>query len=137
VLCAGPEAETSGIRAQAARASGLALNDLEAALARALQQPRAGRHPQVESAMVADATLRRISARLTALRYAVETAEPDALAAWSGWITATLSSLGGEGDGVLPPMPSAPRSEGLTRLVAQIELLGETLAPAATRTARA
>lgn len=87
--------------------------------------------------MVADATLRRISARLTALRYAVETAEPDALAAWSGWITATLSSLGGEGDGVLPPMPAAPRSEGLTRLVAQIELLGETLAPAATRTARA
>lgn len=135
VLCAGPEAEASGLRAQAARGAGLALNDLEAALARALQQPRAGRHPQVESAMVADATLRRISARLTALRYAVEVAEPEALAAWSGWITATLSSLGGEGEGTSPPMPSVPRSEGLTRLVAQIELLGETLAPAAARSA--
>ena len=83
--------------------------------------------------MVADATLRRISARLTALRYAVEAAEPEALAAWSGWITATLSSLGGEGEGTSPPMPSVPRSEGLTRLVAQIELLGETLAPTAAR----
>jgi hypothetical protein len=86
--------------------------------------------------MVADATLRRISARLMALRYAVEVAEPEALAAWSGWITATLSTLGGEGEDPSPPMPSVPRSEGLTRLVAQIELLGETLAPPAARSAR-
>lgn len=127
VLCAGPEAETSGARAQAARAAGLALNDLEAALARALQQPRAGRHPQVETAMVADATLRRISARLTALRYAVETAEPEARAAWSGWVTATLASLAGEG--TAPPMPAAPHGDGLRRLVAQVELLAETLGP--------
>lgn len=131
VLCAGHEAETSGARAQAARAAGLALNDLEAALARALQQPRAGRHPQVETAMVADATLRRISARLTALRYAVETAEPEALAAWSGWITATLANLGGEG--APAPMPAAPHSDGLRRLVGQVELLAETLAPTPAR----
>ncbi|KQP93202.1 cyclic nucleotide-binding protein [Methylobacterium sp. Leaf113] len=131
VLCAGPEAEASGLRAQASRGAGLALNDLEAALARALQQPRAGRHPQVESAMVADATLRRISARLTALRYAVETAEPEALAAWSGWVTVALSSLGG--DGAMPPMPTAPRSDGLSRLVAQVELLAETLNPSTRR----
>ena len=136
VLCAGPEAEASGLRAQAARGAGLALNDLEAALARALQQPRAGRHPQVEAAMVADATLRRISARLMALRYAVEVADPEALAAWSGWITATLSNLGGEDEDPSPPMPSVPRSDGLTRLVAQIELLGETLASPGARSTR-
>ena len=81
--------------------------------------------------MVADATLRRISARLTALRYAVETAEPEALAAWSGWVTVTLSSLGG--DGAMPPMPTAPRSAGLSRLVAQVELLAETLNPSTKR----
>jgi uncharacterized membrane protein YccC len=129
VLCAGSEAETSGARAQAARAAGLALNDLEAALARALQQPRAGRHPQVETAMVADATLRRISARLTALRYAPEPAQPEILAAWSGWITATLASLAGEG--TPPPVPVSPQSEGLRRLVGQVELLSETLTSSA------
>ena len=127
VLCAGPEAEVPGIRSQAARAAGLALNDLEAALARALQQPRAGRHPQVETAMVADAALRRISARLTALRYAPETAEPEARAAWSGWVAATLASLAGEG--TAPPVPAAPHGDGLRRLVAQVELLAGTLAP--------
>jgi uncharacterized membrane protein YccC len=135
VLGTGAEAEASGARAQAARAAGLALNDLEAALARALQQPRAGRHPQVEMAMVADATLRRISARLTALRYAAETADPDALAAWSDWIAATLASLGGEG--TPPGMPDAPRSDGLRRLVGQVELLAETLKPGGTRPAGA
>ena len=65
----------------------------------------------------------------TAMRRAVLVMGPGQAPLWA--------DLGGEGDGVLPPMPSAPRSEGLTRLVAQIELLGETLAPAATRTARA
>ena len=135
VLCTGPEAETSGARAQAARAVGLALSDLEAALARALQQPRAGRHPHVETAMVADATLRRISARLTALRYAAETADAEALAAWSGWITATLASLGGEG--ALPPMPKARHTDGLRRLVGQVELLSETLNPSPERIATA
>ncbi|WP_313898399.1 FUSC family protein [Methylobacterium sp. J-068] len=137
VLCSGPESEASGARAQGARAAGLALNDLEAALARALQQPRAGRHPQVETAMVADAALRRISARLTALRYAAETGEPEALAAWSAWITETLASLGGE-EAPPPvrtplPMPAAPHSEGLRRLVGQVELLSETLNPTPTR----
>lgn len=131
VLCAGPEAETSGARPQAARAAGLSLSDLEAALARALQQPRAGRHPQVEIAMVADATLRRIAAQITTRRYAAETTETESLAVWGSWISDTLASLGGEG--ILPAMPEVPQAEGLRRLVGQVELLTETLNPGGAR----
>lgn len=120
-------AEPNSDATQAARATGLALNDLEAALARALQQPRAGRHPQVELAMVADATLRRIGARLTALRYASDIAESDADAAWIAWITATLTRLAAGETATRPP--EVPRSDTLRRLASQVELLAETLHP--------
>lgn len=127
VLSGRAEAERSGAAGQAARASGLALNDLEAALARALQQPRAGRHPQVESAMVADATLRRIGARLSALRYATDPPASGTEEAWAAWIIASLVQLAaGEG---APRPPDLPRSDGLRRLAAQVELLAETLHP--------
>ncbi|WP_375463137.1 FUSC family protein [uncultured Methylobacterium sp.] len=114
-----------------ARVSGLALNDLEAALSRALQQPRAGHHPEVEAAMVADATLRRISARLTVLRHARGTASPDD-GAWSAWITGTLRALA-EGCERLPDRPEGTRSPSLGRLVAQAALLTETLRPGQAR----
>jgi uncharacterized membrane protein YccC len=128
VLSDPAEAERSGAAGQAARATGLALNDLEAALARALQQPRAGRHPQVESAMVADATLRRIGARLTALRYDSDRAASEAEGAWAAWITATLAHLAAGEPATRPP--DGPRSDILRRLASQVELLAGTLHPA-------
>ena len=126
----GPARETAiGPRG---RATGLALNDLEAALSRALQQPRAGHHPEVESAMVADATLRRISARLTVLRHAAEVASVEA-EVWRVWIVESLRALGE--DRPLPERPEGDRDPSLTRLVAQVELLAGTLRPGRTREA--
>lgn len=130
VLSNRAEAERDGTAEAAARASGLALNTLEAALSRALQQPRSGRHPQVETAMVADATLRRIGARLSALRYAADPARSGpSCDPWIAWITDALARLA-EAEGAPPPHPDAPRAEGLVRLVSQVELLAETLRPA-------
>lgn len=126
VLRAAPgEAREAAISSRA-RAAGLALNDLEAALSRALQQPRAGGHPEVEAAMVADATLRRISARLTVLRHAPEAAAPEA-EAWRSWIAATLAALGQ--DRPLPERPDLERGQSLARLVSQVDLLSGTLRP--------
>jgi uncharacterized membrane protein YccC len=125
------EAREAAILAQT-RATGLALNDLEAALSRALQQPRAGHHPEVESALVADATLRRISARLTVLRHAPEAADP-AAEAWRGWIAATLTAL--SADRPLPARPDRDRGQSLARLVSQADLLVGTLRPAELRAA--
>ncbi len=121
---AGPDREAT-IQAST-RATGLALNDLEAALSRALQQPRAGHHPEVESALVADATLRRISARLTVLRHAPEAVDPEA-EPWRAWIAATLAALGE--DRPLPERPDRNRAQSLTRLVSQVDLLVGTLRP--------
>jgi len=121
---AGPEREAAILAG--ARATGLALNDLEAALSRALQQPRAGHHPEVESALVADATLRRISARLTVLRHAPEAVDP-AAEPWRAWIAATLAALGE--DRPLPEQPAHDRGQSLTRLVSQVDLLVGTLRP--------
>ena len=118
------EAERAARTDAAARAAGLALNDLEAALARAFQQPRAGRHADVGTAMTADATLRRISARLSALRFTPGESAPGE-AAWRAWIVAALDALSA---GAPPPAPpEAARGESLTRLVAQVDLLAETL----------
>ncbi len=110
-----------------ARGTGIALNDLEAALSRALQQPRAGHHPEVEAALVADATLRRISARLTVLRHAGAPARPEDRA-WEGWITETLAALA-EDRRELPARPDGARHPALARLVGQVELLIGTLRP--------
>ena len=125
------EARLSGC----ARNAGIALNDLEAALSRALQQPRAGHHPEVEAAMVADATLRRISARLTVLRHAgAPTGAEDG--AWKTWIPSTLRALA-ENRSPLPDRPDGARSPQLQRLVAQVDLLTGTLRPGQVRAATA
>lgn len=131
-------AEASGPAREArlaacARSAGLALNDLEAALARALQQPRAGHHPEVEAAMVADAALRRISARLTVLRHAGAPAGPGD-GAWKAWVSGILAALA-EDRQALPPRPEGARGPALMRLVAQVELLAGTLRPDQARAA--
>ncbi|GJE15028.1 MULTISPECIES: FUSC family protein [Methylobacterium] len=126
----GPEREAAILATT--RAAGLALNDLEAALSRALQQPRAGHHPEVEAALVADATLRRISARLTVLRHAPEAADPKA-ETWRDWIAATLAAV--SEDRPVPERPARDRGQSLVRLVSQVELLVGTLRPAELRAA--
>ena len=126
-----PPPEREARLSTCARHAGLALNDLEAALSRALQQPRAGHHPEVEAAMVADATLRRISARLTVLRHAGAPTQVED-GTWKAWIAATLQALA-ENRYPLPDRPDGVRSPQLQRLVAQVDLLTGTLRPAEVR----
>ena len=133
VLKAAPGEDRDAATGATARAAGLALNDLEAALSRALQQPRAGQHPEVEAAMVADATLRRISARLSVLRHLPEASDPEDTA-WRDWIVGTLAALG-EGEASLPPRPETPRGPSFARLAAQVDLLTGTLRPGESRAA--
>jgi hypothetical protein len=83
---------------------------------------------------VADATLRRISARLTVLRHAPEAADPRA-EAWRGWIAATLAALGE--DRPLPGRPDLDRGQSLVRLISQVDLLVGTLRPGELRAATA
>ncbi|MCJ2012794.1 FUSC family protein [Methylobacterium sp. J-076] len=132
VLSAPPGEDREAAIGTAARTAGLALNDLEAALSRALQQPRAGHHPEVEAAMVADATLRRISARLSVLRHAPDATAP-ALPAWKDWIVDTLAALAADGAG-LPARPDTLQGPSFSRLAAQVDLLTGTLRPGGGRT---
>ncbi|MFC6739563.1 hypothetical protein [Methylobacterium tardum] len=83
---------------------------------------------------MADATLRRISARLTVLRHAPEAADPKA-GIWRDWITATLAALGA--DRPLPARPDLNQGQSLTRLVSQVDLLAGTLRPGQIRAAAA
>jgi uncharacterized membrane protein YccC len=111
----------------AARAAGLASNNLEAALSRALQEPRRRGRSRIEAAMVADATLRRMAGRLAMLRHEPELAGPDAAAwrAWRDWLGQALArTAGGE---ALPPKPEGAESEAFGRIAAQVELLAGTL----------
>lgn len=119
----------AGSAEAARRAAGMATNNLEACISRALQEPRGGRRPAVGTATLVDATLRRIAGRLSALRHdptahaTLTAAEGDA---WRDWITASLGSLTA-GDGPLPPRPPLPQGEALldplARIARQIELL--------------
>ncbi|MGY2052181.1 FUSC family protein [Methylobacterium sp. JK268] len=111
----------------AARAAGLATNNLEASLSRALQEPRRRRRSRIEAAMVADATLRRMAGRLSSLRHDPEPRglPPEAWRGWGTWMAAALARIAsGEAP---PPRPDAPEAEPLTRIAAQIELLAVTL----------
>jgi uncharacterized membrane protein YccC len=107
----------------ARRAAGMASNNLEAALARALLEPHKRRDPMIERGAIADAALRRMAGRLSVL--AVDPPLIDAAArplwqAWSDWLG---RCLGGE---ILPrpPLPEGPGADTLVRLARQVELIG-------------
>jgi uncharacterized membrane protein YccC len=109
------------------RQAGLASNNLEATLQRAMHEPRRGQRDRLQSVMVADATLRRIAGRLAALSLdpAVLAAEP--LHPLSRWVPEALHALGRNTP--LPPRPPVEAGfEPLDRLARQVELLAFTLA---------
>jgi uncharacterized membrane protein YccC len=60
-----PDADADFGRAR--RAAGLASNNLEASLARAMQEPRRSHRDRLQAVLVADATLRRVAGRLIAI----------------------------------------------------------------------
>jgi hypothetical protein len=107
---------------RARRAAGLASNNLEASLARVMQEPRRGQRDRLQAALVADGTLRRIAGRLTAISL-----DPPAGAALreAGWVVATLNALA-EGDDH-PTAPCPATNDTLGRLARQTALLAEVM----------
>jgi uncharacterized membrane protein YccC len=116
----------------ARRQAGLASNNLEATLQRAMHEPRRGQRDRLQAILVADAALRRIAGRLVALSIDPQTACAASAAATRQWIMATLQALA-EGNPT-EPRPETPSGiEGLERLARQVELLAFSLRKAETR----
>ncbi len=119
---------------RARRAAGLASNNLEASLSRAMQEPGARRSASTDAVLTADAILRRVAGRLAAL--AVERAEPPDQAestdwlAWAAWVEASLAAMA---DRRSPPErdPRCRPDPALDRIARQVDLLaglGERIA---------
>jgi hypothetical protein len=106
------------------RQAGLASNNLEASLQRALHEPRRGQRDRLAAILVADATLRRIAGRLAAISLdAAALPHPDLRA----WAVDALHALATASP--IPPRPAShPDAESLDRLARQIELLAFTIA---------
>lgn len=122
---------SDGALEAARRQAGLASNNLEASISRALLEPHRSRDPALGSAIVTNAALRRIAGRLSVLsleRPVIrETARPLWLA-WRDWLDAMLSGAARK-----EPRPQSLNAEPevdntLARLARQAELIvyGET-----------
>lgn len=105
----------------ARRAAGLSSNNLEASIARALQEPRAPR-ARLQAALVADAALRRIAGRLIALSLS------PAPCANCAWAVRALDALATGAP--LPPRPPVTGDEQMDRLTRQVAVLPEIVARA-------
>ena len=107
---------------RARRAAGLASNNLEVSLGRVMQEPGRGQRDRLEAVLVADATLRRIAGRLTAI--ALDPL-PRGAGAEAAWVISALQALT-DGDAVAPaPLPCG--REMLDRLARQTALLPEIM----------
>ncbi|HYM03911.1 MAG TPA: FUSC family protein [Stellaceae bacterium] len=118
---------------QARRAAGLASNNAEASISRALLEPRAGRQDRLETAMVIDAALRRLAGRLSAMQLDPtlrRLCAPEVIRIWRDWIAGAMEALA-EGAAVAPPRPLAPggsQSDAFSRSARQIELMAGAMA---------
>jgi uncharacterized membrane protein YccC len=117
---------------QARRAAGVASNNLEASLQRALLEPR-GAGATAGPALTVDAALRRIAGRLSAM-HVTGTAGRDRAAwhAWSDWIGECGARLA-DGRIDLPPRPKLPEGDpqapALARIARQWEVVAGALVP--------
>jgi uncharacterized membrane protein YccC len=116
-----PPASPGVSSGEARRAAGLASNNLEAAIGRALQEPRRRHRDRVEAAMVVDAALRRLSGRLVALQHEAQAGDR---AGWGEWVGRALDAVAGRQ--AVPPRPEGG-SESLLRIARQIELVDGAL----------
>ena len=115
---------------RARRAAGVASNNLETSLSRALNEPRRNQREQLQSAMVVDAALRRMAGRLSALQLDPHHADgigPDALRSWRRWMGEALTALA-NGAPVPGQRPPGRAPDALLRIARQIELLDGTAA---------
>ena len=126
----------------ARRTAGIASNTLEAALNRAMQEPRGAERAQATAtptvttaaALVVDAALRRFAARLLSLQHdpAQAGTDPATLATWRTWLARSFDALQANA-----PLDHDPPSEydhpALGRIARQVELMAGTLAPKPSR----
>ena len=112
------------------RRAGLASNNLEASLSRALQEPRRRRARRMEALLAADAALRRLGGGFVALRFdpaAREGLDDAAWQDWRRWLPGGLEALSSDGRR-LERMPEAPSKSTLARLGRGVVLLGGLMA---------
>ncbi len=102
------------------RAAGLASNNLEASLTRAMQEPRADRD-RLQAVLVADATLRRIAGRLGAIALDRKNIDFTQHALVLGWLPDALNAMAEQRP--VPPRPEARADDALERLARQVALL--------------
>jgi uncharacterized membrane protein YccC len=113
---------------RARRAAGLASNNIEASVSRAMLEPGNAARDRLEAAMVIDAALRRFAGRLSAMQLDPGLREAFAAETWRGWrdwIGASMQALAA-GQGRLaarPPIAAGPRAEAMLRMARQIELM--------------
>jgi uncharacterized membrane protein YccC len=117
---------------RARRAAGLASNNAEASISRALLEPGTAAHDRLEAAMVVDAALRRFAGRLSAMQLdpALGPAcAPTVWHQWRAWIAGTMQSLAAGSTDVAPrpPLPAGLQSDALNRIARQIELMAGAL----------
>ncbi|MDX7952285.1 FUSC family protein [Lichenihabitans sp. Uapishka_5] len=106
-----------GSQAAARRAAGVASNNLEAALSRAMQEPRRVRNHEIEAGLVVDAALRRFGGALMALQHEARGGLTPGtnLLAWRRWIEVALVDLA-SGRAVNHPAPAASPGSALERI---------------------
>jgi uncharacterized membrane protein YccC len=110
----------------ARRAAGMASNNLETTLSRAMLEPRRSVRAELQAMMVMDAALRRMAGRLSALQldpHGADGIDPDSLRAWRQWIGGSLRAMA-DGPAELAHRPAGRAPEPLMRIARQIELMG-------------
>ncbi len=106
----------------ARRAAGMASNNLEASLARALAEPHKEGDQAIERGAVVDAALRRMAGRLSLLALDRPVIPPDSRPIWRDWQAWLTQSLAAKPP-ARPPLPAGPGADALTRLARQVELI--------------
>ncbi|MDX5930977.1 FUSC family protein [Acidiphilium acidophilum] len=109
----------------ARRQAGLASNNLEASISRALMEPHRGHDPLLRSALVTDAALRRTAGRLAILN--LDKSPPEAERAlwlrWRDWLDAAFDPARGPALPTPGDVATPSAAESLRRLARQAELV--------------
>ncbi len=114
---------------QARRAAGVASNNLEASISRALAEPGRGQDQEMrlEAAMLIDATLRRMAGQITA--FAHEAAPGPSSADWRRWRDWLLGAMAAAEEAHAPPdRPEGRPPEAMARIIRQADVLAGALA---------
>jgi uncharacterized membrane protein YccC len=118
----GPAAQVGRDR----RRAGLASNNLEASLQRAMHEPRRGQRDRLQAVLVADGILRRIAGRLVAISLEKPDFSAPAAGAVCNWVIEALKNLVADGP-VLARPADFSGIERLERVARQVEVLGVAL----------